>query len=235
VIVHGMLVSLAVKQRLGAASPLAEGLADGGGWLYRSQLRQPVAVGQSLELAVRPQGDGVRFAVSAVGEGRKLLTGAVAPGKVERGDEAAVARLDLTAAEAAARTAELRSAFPWLTQAWVVADAVVFAALVGSDWFADALAFQGVSVRPGGRTPGDADRIVVQTGHEVGFDAAFFAADLPGGAWRIEGLTPETTPLDDGVFASFPLVVWRHERVVLRCVIELAVLARLGGAEENKS
>src|SRR5439155_26041866 len=71
VIAHGMLVLLAIKARLSVT--LAP---DGGWWLARARMRQPVLAEEAVLLDTRPQSDGVAISLTSRA-GRNLVIGSV--------------------------------------------------------------------------------------------------------------------------------------------------------------
>src|SRR5450631_1135065 len=120
-----MLVLLAVKNQLGQAVA-ATADSSSGWWLFRSRLRHPVIVGDSIRTDTRRQGQGLAFTITAAGHERKVITGALVTHEAPGQDSSPWFRIDLPGAVISARAAELGAAFPWVTESWVILDALLF-------------------------------------------------------------------------------------------------------------
>jgi hypothetical protein len=217
-VVHGMLVLLAVKDH--ASTAAFPGGAEGGWWLFRSRLRQPVIVGDAVMLATRPQGEGIAFAVTSA-HGRKLLTGGLARQEAPAEDGTPWLRLDLTADLVAARAGELSIAFPWIGEPWVIADAIVFSKFLRTG-MRDLLVAHGIDLVTGTAASGE---FVVQTSHDVAFDQGAFAHPraLEDGL-VIEASAPEVETIEAGVYATCPLVVRCRGRAVMCLSLGIAIM-----------
>jgi len=223
VIAHGMLVLLAIKARLSVT--LAP---DGGWWLARARMRQPVLAEEAVLLDTRPQSDGVAFSLTSRA-GRKLVIGSVgrlmaAPDgaaqdpSTRRGSPAdstdTGCRHHLTPEALAGRIGELNRAFPRLGELWVAADALVFAEFLRTQ-VKDILAPYGIDLSRTARASGNGT-VLVQATHDVVFDRAFLGGDGPRSAGLdIDMLPPETEDVEDGISATCQLVSRCKDRVVM--------------------
>jgi hypothetical protein len=148
------------------------------------------------------------------------MTGSLAPQASAPVAEGAPQRcLRLTGEATDRRVRELNAAFPGSGGCWVAADSVVFAEFVRGG-IGDVLAPYGIDLGPDGTTPADGT-VVVQTTHEVVFDADLLAGDLGGVALDVEVLPPEAEPVEDGVAATCQLLTRCAGRVALRTTLGL--------------
>jgi hypothetical protein len=220
VVVHGMLVLLTVKNHASAVASASEG-TGGPWWRFRSRLRQPVVAGDTVQLATRPQGEGIAFSVSSATRDRKLMTGSLLRQEVPSEDGTPWLRLDLPADLVAARAAELLAAFPWIGEPWVIADALIFSEFLRTG-MRDLLTAHGIDLVTGTAAGGD---FVVQTSHEVGFDRDFFARSRPlDAALEVEASPPAVEGVEAGVYATCTLVARCRGRAVMRLSLGIAII-----------
>jgi MaoC like domain len=216
VIAHGMLVLLAVKSRVGLALP-----SDGGWWLARARMRQPVVAGETVLLDTRPHGDGVAFSLTSQAS-RKLLIGsfshlAAAPDGVARGQ-----RYHLAQAAVAARLDEMNDAFPWLQEPWVAADALVFTEFLRRG-AKDLLALHGIDLSQAAERLSNGT-VVVQTTHNVIFDRDFLGgANIRAAGFDIDVLPPQAEAVEGGVSVTCQLVGLCDDRVVMLTSLSLFI------------
>lgn len=224
VIAHGMLVLLAVKGRAAAALP-----PGGGWWLFRVRLRQPVLAGEPVRLQTRGQGEDLAFTLASA-DGRKLLTGALARLSGAPAPAAANRRTRLGPEAVAARVRELNEAFPWPTEPWVAADALVFAEFLRGG-AREVLAPHGIDLARGAA----GGKVVVQTAHAVAFDRDFLGGAGAGAAGLdIDVLPPQAEAVGSGVFATCQLVSRCNGRVVMLMSVGLFIRPAPAGASPQE-
>jgi hypothetical protein len=218
VIVHGMLVLLAVKNQLGKAAAAWDSSSDW--WLFRSRLRHPVIAGDLARIETRRKGRGLAFAMTAAGHDRKVITGALEPRDAPDRTECRWLRIDVPGPVASARVAELAAFFPWISESWVILDALLFSEFLRTG-MRGMLSAHGVDLAAG-TSAGDA--FVVQSAHEVAF-----APDLcSGGRLFDDGITlqapePDFEPFEAGVYATSLVTATVRGRVVMQTRLTIAV------------
>jgi acyl dehydratase len=220
VVVHGMLVLLAVKNHAGQAMAAAAD-SSSGWWLFRSRLRHPVIAGDPVRIDTRPQGQGLAFTITAVGQERKIITGALVTHDAPGQDDSRWLRIELPGAAISERAAELGTAFPWITESWVILDALLFSEFLRTG-MRGILAAHGMDL-VSGTSAGSA--FVVQTAHEVAFDRDVFSGAQPFDLGIVvEAPEPEYEAIEAGVYATSVLTARVRDRAVMRMKLTIAVM-----------
>jgi hypothetical protein len=238
VIAHGMLVLLFVKEAVSRALPGMSGSAGAKAstsWLsFRSRLRQPVVRDRPIVLELVPRREGISFNLAEQGRAA-LMTGSLAPvpapAPAPAGDLAIQRCERLAAGRVRARTRQLATAFPAIKAPWVAADAITFATFLETG-LRDLVAAQGLTIRPGDWSPlSGSDRLVVQTRHDVEFDAGFFSRAGAGAGGldfdfelEVGSCPPVVTNVSESVSAACTLLVSTGHQLVMTVKIGLMLV-----------
>src|SRR5205085_1810138 len=111
-------------------------------------------------------------------------------------DNPAWLRIDLPGEVISARADELGAAFPWITESWVILDALLFSEILRTG-MGDILEAHGIDLVTGTSTDGE---FAVQTSHEVAFDRDFFSGTHPFDLGIVvEAPEPECEAIESGV------------------------------------